>query len=190
MTPLDALLAGEVVVVPTDTVYGLACLPRFPGAVARIFSLKGRPDGKALPVLGASAQALSGVAAFNDDAVNLAHRFWPGPLTLVLPRAEGFTYFLGEDPTGSVAVRVPRNEVVLELLAAAGPLAVTSANLSGHPPADTVEDAHDVFGADVAAYVDGGRGAGVPSTVVSLRDGMEVLREGAVTRDELTEALR
>ena len=186
---VEALLSGEVVVIPTDTVYGLACLPRFPAAVTRIFDLKGRTTGKSLPVLGHSAQAVADLAVFDARAVELARRFWPGSLTFVLPRAEDFTYYLGEGSETTIAVRVPQNDVALELLDAVGPLAVTSANISGHPPADTAEEAEDVFGADVAAYVDGGPGRGVPSMVASLLEELEVLREGAVTREELVEAL-
>ena len=187
---LEALRSGEVIVIPTDTVYGLACLPNIPGAVSKIFALKGRSADKALPVLGHSAQALADVAMFDDRAVELARRFWPGPLTLVLPRADGFTSYLGDDASESVAVRVPQNDVALELLAASGPLAVTSANLSGEPPAGTAEEAAAIFAGDVSAYVDGGRGGGVPSTVASLVGELSLLREGAVSRAELDEVLR
>lgn len=185
---LESLLSGGVVVMPTDTVYGLACLPSLSSAVSRVFDLKGRPDGKALPVLGADAEALANVAAFEDRSVELARRFWPGPLTMVLPRAEGFTYYLGDEESDSVAVRVPQNEIALELLSAAGPLAVTSANLSGHPPATTVEEAAAVFGSEVPVYVDGGESRGVPSTIVSLMGDLIVLREGGVTEEELKDA--
>lgn len=185
---LEALRSGEVVVMPTDTVYGLACLPSFPSAVSRVFDLKGRPDGKALPVLGANAEVLADVAAFDDRSVELARRFWPGPLTMVLPRAEGFTFYLGDEESDSVAVRVPQNEIALELLSEAGPLAVTSANLSGHPPATTLEEAEAVFGSEVSAYVDGGESRGVPSTIVSLMGDLLVLREGGVTAAELKDA--
>ena len=185
---LEALLSGEVVVMPTDTVYGLACLPSLSSAVSRVFDLKGRPEDKGLPILGANSEILADVAAFDGRSVDLARRFWPGPLTLVLPRADGFTYFLGEDSSASVAVRVPQDEVALELLSAAGPLAVTSANLSGHPPATTVEEAEAIFGSDVSAYVDGGESRGVPSTIVSLLGDLVVLREGGVTEEELTDA--
>jgi tRNA threonylcarbamoyl adenosine modification protein (Sua5/YciO/YrdC/YwlC family) len=185
---LEALLSGECVVMPTDTVYGLACLPSFSSAISRVFDLKGRPDGKALPILGANAEALADVATFDDRAVDLARRFWPGPLTMVLPRAEGFTYYLGDEDSYSVAVRVPQNEVALELLSGAGPLAVTSANLSGHPPATTLEEAEAIFGSDVSVYVDGGESRGVPSTIVSLMGDLVVLRGGGVTEEELKDA--
>jgi L-threonylcarbamoyladenylate synthase len=185
---LEALLAGEVVVMPTDTVYGLACLPSLSSAVARIFALKGRSEDKALPILGASAEALADEASFDDRAVELARRFWPGPLTLVLPRADGFTFYLGEGGSESVAVRVPQNEIALELLSAAGPPAVTSANLSGHPPSTTIEEAEATFGSDVSAYVDCGESHGVPSTVASLIGDLQVLRQGGVTEDQLRDA--
>lgn len=174
---------------PTDTVYGLACLPSLPSAVARIFALKGRRNDRALPVLGANAEALADVASFDDRAVDLARRFWPGPLTLVLPRSEGFTFYLGGDTPDSVAVRVPQNEAALELLNAAGPLAVTSANLSGHPPVATVKEADAIFGSEVSIYIDGGESRGVPSTIVSLIGDSLILREGAVSEDEIKGAL-
>ena len=186
---IDALRSGGVVVMPTDTVYGLACLPEVPAAVAAIFELKGRPDDKPLPILGHDAGALRDVARFDDRAAGLVSRFGPGPVTLVLPRAAGFTYDLGGDDSASVAVRVPQNEVALELLRSTGPLAVTSANRSGEAPASTAAEAEAIFGASVAAYVDGGVGRGVASTVISLMDEPRVLREGAIARDQLLDAL-
>ena len=182
---LDALRQGSVVVIPTDTVYGLACLPDRPGSVRKIFELKGRPDEKPLPVLGDGLGSLHGVAEFDDRAVRLATSYWPGPLTLVLPRAPGFTYDLGGDGTATVAVRVPANEVVLELLAASGPLAVTSANRSGDPPATSIEEAREIFGAGPAAYVDGGPCRGEPSTVLSLVGAPTVLRDGPLAAADL-----
>lgn len=187
---LDALRDGEVIVMPTDTVYGLACLPNIPAAVSKIFALKGRSAEKALPVLGDSPQSLADVAVFDDRAVELARRFWPGPLTLVLPRAEGFTYYLGDDAEDTIAVRVPQNEVALELLRSSGPLAVTSANLSGQPPAGSADEAADIFGGEVTTYLDGGQGKGVPSTVASLVGDLKVFREGAISFAELDEVLR
>ena len=182
---LDSLAAGDVIVVPTDTVYGLACLPRLPDAVRRIFELKGRPDAKPLPVLGATLDSLSSVAEFDERATRLARRHWPGPLTLVLPRAEGFTYDLGGDDLTTVAVRVPKHETILELLTSSGPLAVTSANRSGEPPATNIDEARSVFGDGPAAYVDGGTCRGAPSTVLSLIEAPTVLREGSLSAGDL-----
>lgn len=171
--------------VPTDTVYGLACLPELPAAVATIFELKGRPDDKPLPVLARDARALEPIAEFDTQAAALAQRFWPGPLTLVLRRAAGFDHDLGGNDTATVAVRVPENEVALALLEAAGPLAVTSANLSGASPATTADEARAIFGDRVPVYLDGGPSRGLPSTVVSLVGGPRVLREGALSEDEI-----
>ena len=179
------LREGGVVVLPTDTVYGIGCLPDRAGAVQAVFELKGRPDDKPLPVLGASVDELARVATFDDAARAVAHRFWPGPLTLVLPRAEGFTFDLGGEGDGSVAVRVPESELALTLLEEVGPLAVTSANRSGERPATRVDDARRLFGERVGAYLDEGVCDGLPSTVASLVDGLRVLRPGPVTEDQL-----
>jgi len=184
---VTALQDGGVAVVPTDTVYGLACLPGLPEAVGDIFKLKGRPDDKPLPVLGDGIGALETVAVFDEPARELARRFWPGPLTLVLPRAASFVHDLGGDDRATVAVRVPQNQVALELLSEAGPLATTSANRSGEPPATSVEEARAIFGDHVAAYVDGGGCRGLPSTVLSLVGLPRVLREGALASAEVLE---
>ena len=186
---LGALHAGRPIVIPTDTVYGLAARFDLPAAVAALFAAKGRPDEKALPVLGASREQLDAVATFAPDAERLATRFWPGPLTLVLPRTEGFSHDLGGEDADTVAVRVPANDTTLELLRMSGPLAVTSANLSGEPPCATVAEARSVLGENVAVYVDGGELRGSPSTVVSLVNGIEVLRPGAVSEAEIASML-
>lgn len=183
---LEALRSGGVAVIPTDTVYGLACLPRLREAVERIFALKGRPDNKPLPVLGDGIEALKAVAAFDRRAEELARRFWPGPLTLVLARHPGFTHDLGGDDLATVAVRVPQSEVALELLGEIGPLATTSANRSGEPPATSADEARSIFG-DEVAYLDGGPCRGLPSTVLSLVGSPRVLREGALAPDEVLE---
>lgn len=188
--PIEAIRSGGVIVIPTDTVYGLACLPAVPAAVARIFELKGRPDDKPLPVLAHGIGPLKDVAAFDDRAEELGRRFWPGPVTLVVPRAAGFTHDLGGHDSSSVAVRVPQNEVALELLRATGPLAVTSANRSGQRPVSTVGEAEAIFGSEVAAYVDGGLGGGDASTVISMIGEPRVLREGAIAGDQVLGTIR
>lgn len=186
-TARAALLAGRAVVIPTDTVYGIAVVPSLPGAVQRVFDMKVRPLDKPMPVLGADLGSLRSVAAFEPRAEDLAGRFWPGPLTLVLPRAAGFTYFLGAD-TDAVAVRVPDRAATRELLAATGPLAVTSANPSGEPPATTAPEARAYF--EDVLIVDDGETDGMPSTVVRVREGIEVLREGSLAREELEQGGR
>jgi L-threonylcarbamoyladenylate synthase len=185
---LRELAEGGLVVIPTDTVYGVAALPRVPGAVEAVFEAKGRPEDKPLPVLGASLADLTAVAIFSDRARRAA-RHWPGPLTLVLPRAPGFDVDLGGDGSEGVAVRVPASAVALSLLRLSGPLAVTSANLSGRPPATTVDEARAVLGARVRVFLDEGVCAGRPSTVVSLLDGPRLLRAGALPFDGLVQEL-
>jgi L-threonylcarbamoyladenylate synthase len=175
---LAALRAGYPVVIPTDTVYGIAALFDAPGAVAAVFAAKGRPSDRPLPVLGDGLAALQRVAIFDGRAEALAGRFWPGPLTIVLPRAAGFDVDLGGDATGSVAVRVPAHDGALELLRRGGPLAVTSANRSDKSPALTLDDARTALGNSVAVYLDGGRLSGRPSTIVSLLGELTMIRDG------------
>ncbi len=186
---VESLRRGGVVVLPTDTVYGIGALPDRPDAVAKIFAAKGRPEDKALPVLGASLEDLAPVAILDAGALALAERYWPGPLTLVLSRTETFTADLGGSDDRTIAVRIPENDVALALLRAAGPLAVTSANRSGEDPAGDVETARRAFGDAVDVYLDGGPSDGRASTVASLLDGLTILRAGAVTEDELRQVL-
>ena len=186
---LEALGAGRPVVIPTDTVYGIAARFDVPGAVRAIFAAKGRPEEKPLPVLAATREQLEELAVFTDEAVLLADEFWPGALTLVLDRAEGFDHDLGGLGEPTVAVRVPSDDTARDLLSRSGPLAVTSANRSGEPPCATVEEARAVLGGSVAVYVDGGELRGSPSTVVSLVNGIEVLREGSVSEDDIASVL-
>jgi L-threonylcarbamoyladenylate synthase len=184
-----ALEAGHAVVIPTDTVYGLAAMPGIPGAIDDLFRIKGRPDDRPIPLLGTSVRSLAGIAVFDERARRLAERFWPGPLTMVLPRAGGVTFSLGATTTESVGVRVPECDVALDLLGLTGPLAVTSANKSGRPPAHTVEDARASLEANVEVFVNGGRCDGAPSTVVSLVGGVDIVRHGSVTEEEIAACL-
>lgn len=177
---VEALDEGRLVVLPTDTVYGIAARFDAPGGVRAVFEAKGRSVDKPLPVLGSDLEALRRVASFDVRAEALAARFWPGPLTLVLPRAPDFEVDLGGSATDSVAVRVPRNDVAVELLRQAGPLAVSSANRSDQSPAVTVEEARTALGESVAVFIDGGVMGGRPSTIVSLLDDLRMIREGEV----------
>ena len=182
----EALAEGEVVAVPTDTVYGLAVDPTQPEAVARLFALKGRPDDVPLPILVAGPEQVALVAGeLEVAAAALASRFWPGPLTLVVPRRAGFTVDLGGPAAArqTVGVRRPDHPVVVALCELLGPLAVTSANLHGAPPATSADEVAAAFaGSDQPAVVlDGGRCDGVPSTVVECRGpASRCLREGAL----------
>jgi L-threonylcarbamoyladenylate synthase len=184
----EELDAGNLVVIPTDTVYGIAARPDNPAAIAAVFAAKGRPSDKPLPILAATPSDLDRIALLGDVARRAA-RHWPGPLTLVVPRAPWFDRDLGGTPSQGVAVRVPACEVALELLRATGPLAVTSANLSGDRPATTLSEARAALGGKVRAYLDGGVCAGRPSTVVSLVGEIELLRAGPIPFEQLAQEL-
>jgi L-threonylcarbamoyladenylate synthase len=179
-----ALRRGRLVVVPTDTVYGVGALPRSHGGVAAIFAAKGRDAEKPIPVLAASAEDLTDVVVFDERAHTLGEALWPGPLTLVLPRRADWPFDLGGGST-TIAVRVPSNELAHALLERTGPLAVTSANHSGQPPATTVAEARAALGDDVSVYLDGGRCSAPPSSVVSLSGEIRVLREGPVSLEQI-----
>lgn len=177
-----------MVVVPTDTVYGIAALPHIPRAIEAIYRAKERPEDKPLPVLGASAADLAAVVEFDERAEELARRFWPGPLTLVLPRAPGFEADLGGTSAAGVGVRVPAFDLALDLLTRTGPLAVTSANKSGAAPATTAESARRIVGDAVAVVIDGGKRDGVPSTVLSLVDEPTIVRSGPLDQEVMRRA--
>ena len=185
------LSAGAVVAIPTDTVYGIAADPAHPGALAALFALKGRPAGVDLPVLVSSveqADALAGPAGLSDAARRAAGEFWPGALTVVVPRRAGLEWALGAN-TDTIGLRVPDNALARALCARVGPLATTSANRHGAPPCIDAEAVTAVFGPDLVV-VDGGRCDGAPSTVVSLvGDTPRCLREGALSWDVVAAVL-
>jgi L-threonylcarbamoyladenylate synthase len=185
-----ALRAGHLVVFPTDTVYGIACRPDEPSVTAGLFRAKRRRAGLNLPVLAHSAGEALGLIKANDAATRLAGAFWPGPLTLVLHRAErSMGWFLGED-TRTIGVRVPDHPLSMALLERAGPLAATSANISGAAPSPDPTALPDAFGEAVAVYVLVSPGSqdpgGSSSTVVDLTgDEFRVLREGPIDAREI-----
>jgi tRNA threonylcarbamoyl adenosine modification protein (Sua5/YciO/YrdC/YwlC family) len=189
-----ALRAGAVVAVPTDTIYGLAVDPSQPEAVAQLFALKERPTDVALPVLVDGREQLSTVAGPLDSAAgHLAERYWPGPLTLVVPRRRNFTTDLGGPRSArhTVGVRWPDHPVVRALCRDLGPLAVTSANRHGAPPATRAGAVAETFAGhdELAVILDGGVCDGAPSTVVEcLGPALRCLREGSIPWAELLES--
>jgi L-threonylcarbamoyladenylate synthase len=188
---VQALRAGAVVAVPTDTVYGLAVDPAQARAVAHLFTIKERPAEVALPVLvDGWAQVATVVGPLGSAAEHLAGRYWPGPLTLVLPRRRSFTTDLGGPPSArlTVGVRWPDHPVVQALCRELGPLAVTSANRHGVPPATRAGEVGEIFAGqdELAVVLDGGLCDGTPSTVVECRGpALRCLREGAIPWGEL-----
>ena len=186
---VEALLAGRAVVIPTDTVYGIAVIPSDQDAVASVFKIKGRSRDKGLPVLVASVEQLEGIVVPNPRAKALAKRFWPGPLTMILPAAKGFDADLGGLGDGTVAVRVPALDITRELLEKTGPLAVTSANLSGVWAATTVAEARAAVGHAIDVFLDAGKCDGATSTIVSLVGETKKLRKGPITDEDIEDAL-
>jgi L-threonylcarbamoyladenylate synthase len=184
---------GGLVVMPTETVYGIACRPDDEAATARLFEAKARPTGLNLAVLAATAGEALALTQATPHASVLS-RLWPGPLTLVLQRAErARAWALGED-TATVGVRVPDLALPLALLTRTGPLAVTSANRSGRPPAATGAELIDAFGDAVAVYLTTARvtaHAMPPSTVLDLTDPPRVrlLRAGPYGKDRIAACL-
>jgi len=184
LAPLLAALAADgLALVPTETVYGVVARVDRPAGVAALYAAKGRPAGQPLQVLVGSPAAGRALAReWPPSARALADRWWPGPLTLVVPAADALPAEV-RAADGSVGLRCPDHELARELLAAAGPLAASSANRAGEPPANTCAEAVAALGEAVAAALDDGpvRG-GVPSSVVRIaRGGWELLRAGALT---------
>lgn len=186
-----AVQNGQVVVLPTDTVYGIGCDAFDAAAVAAVLAAKGRGREMPPPVLVPHLRTIDGLARGVPSYVrHLVDRFWPGPLTLVLESQPSLTWDLGET-NGTVALRMPDHEIALGLLGQAGPMAVTSANLTGSPAAQTMEEAQAQLGAAVAVYLDGGPASGGPASTILDCTGAAplTLREGALTRVEVDEAL-
>lgn len=181
------LRAGQVIIFPTDTVYGLGAHGFIPSAIEKLFALKGREPRKAIPLLLASTEDVTKVAVdIPPIAWRLAERFWPGPVTIVLWKAAAVLDVLtaGGD---SVAVRIPGHDMALQLITALGaPLAATSANLSGQPEAVTAEEAQAIFGNQVSLILDAGRcPGGVPSTVVDVTVFPPLIRRRGALADEV-----
>jgi L-threonylcarbamoyladenylate synthase len=188
---LSILRGGGLVALPTDTVYGVGALAFNETAVESIYAAKDRPVEKAIPVLLAGVEELEKVAVrVPPMARRLAVLFWPGPLTLIVPRASSLPEAVSG--TASVAVRVPDHPTALALLREAGPMAVTSANLSGQPSPVTAAQVMRQLGGRISLILDGGSApGGLPSTLVDCTGSQPViLREGPVKMPQLQEALQ
>lgn len=188
---VDAVRRGEVVVIPTDTVYGIGADAFDPAAVTAVLEAKGRGRDMPPPVLVPDARTVDGLARdVPEQARRLVDALWPGPLTLVLWAQPSLHWDLGETG-GTVALRMPDDEVALAVLRETGPLAVTSANRTGEPAATTVTDAAVQLGRSVSVYVDAGpRDSNEPSTIIDCTgEYPQVLREGSLHRSRLEEVL-
>lgn len=183
----DSVKRGELVVLPTDTLYGIGADAFQPEAVDALLAAKGRGRDLPVPVMVGSWDGLDGlVMVVTPTARDLVEAFWPGGLTLVVEHAPTLAWDLG-DSTGTVGIRMPLHPVALEVLAQTGPMAVSGANRIGHAAPRTAKEAQEQLGYPVAVYLDGGpTGDPVPSTIVDVTgDVPRVLRLGAVSLEEL-----
>jgi L-threonylcarbamoyladenylate synthase len=186
-----ALRRGQLVVLPTDTVYGVAAEAFDPIAVDRLLAAKGRGRDMPPPVLvGTVRAAIALIQELGEMGKDLIDEFWPGGLTLIFKSSPTLVWDIGETK-GTVAIRMPLHAVALGLLKKTGPLAVSSANYSGQPPATTADEAVAQLGDSVAVYLDGGSCAGdVPSTIVDLTGSVpRLLRPGVIPPDRLREVV-
>jgi L-threonylcarbamoyladenylate synthase len=183
----EAIRKGELIVLPTDTVYGVGADAFTPWAVSRLLAAKGRGRDMPPPVLVGTVRAASAlVDDFGPFGQDLIDEFWPGGLTLVARAQPTLAWDLGETK-GTVAVRMPLHAGALELLKATGPMAVSSANTTGRPAANTVDEAIEQLGDSISVYLDGGPcGGGVASTIIDLTGSVpRLLRAGAISMDSL-----
>ncbi len=188
---VEAIAAGRLVVLPTDTVYGVGCDAFDADAVAALLVAKGRGRQMPPPVLIGSPETLDGLAyGVSAEVRRLIAAFWPGALTIVVAAQPSLRWDLGES-AGTVALRMPDHPVALDLLRRTGPLAVSSANLTGRPAPTTVNEAAAMLGPSVAVYLDAGpSGGGEASTILDCTGpDPVVLRDGAIERERLWAAL-
>ncbi|MEV7725896.1 L-threonylcarbamoyladenylate synthase [Streptomyces sp. NPDC087917] len=187
----SAVRRGELVVLPTDTLYGIGADAFSSEAVGDLLAAKGRGRNMPTPVLIGSPNTLHGlVTDFSEQAWELVDAFWPGGLTLVAKHQPSLAWDLGET-RGTVAVRMPLHPVAIELLTEVGPMAVSSANLTGHPAPEDCEAARAMLGDSVSVYLDGGpTPSTLPSSIVDVTGKVPVLlRAGALTAEQLREVV-
>lgn len=179
---VEAIRAGMVVGLPTDTVYGLGVDPLNPDAVARLFEIKGRPTNKPIGILVASREQAAEFGELNEQSRLLGERHWPGALTLIVCPKVVLADWVGDSLAHTVGIRVPDHPIAIRLLEATGPLAVTSANRSAGPELMSDTEAMEEFGDEVAVFLRGSCPGGEASTVIDATGvGLTVLRPGPVS---------
>lgn len=189
----ELLNRGEVIALPTETVYGIAARADMPDSIERIFALKGRHPDKPMPICISSEKMAGLVASVSEPAKRLMQAFWPGPLTIILPRQYEFELppqCYGED--GTIGLRCPDTPWARALRERHFniPLALTSANRSGDPASNSAQEVLGVFAGDLPLIIDGGEGGGTPSTIVRVTgERPEILREGHVSLSEIEAAI-
>ena len=188
---VDAVKAGQLVVLPTDTLYGLGCDAFDNQAVANLLATKHRGPDMPVPVLVGSWDTIQGlVQHYSEQARTLVQAFWPGGLSIIVPQAPSLPWNLG-DTRGTVMLRMPLHPVAIELLRETGPMAVSSANISGHTQPSTVTEARQQLNQNVSVYLDGGECAiGKPSSIIDISGPHpKLLREGAISAERIGEVL-
>ncbi|HEY7485791.1 MAG TPA: L-threonylcarbamoyladenylate synthase [Streptosporangiaceae bacterium] len=189
---VESLRRGDLVVLPTDTVYGIGADAFSPSAVNALLGAKGRDRDMPVPVLVGTVRAAGALTegSFGTYGQDLLDEFWPGALTVVLRANPNLSWDLGETK-GTVAVRMPLHDLALQLLKEIGPMAVSSANVTGNPPARTAAAAEEQLGDSVAVYLDAGQsGDAPPSSIVDLTGSIpRLLRAGAIPEEKLREVL-
>ena len=177
----EAIHSGQVVGIPTDTVYGLGVDPQDQEAVSRLYEIKGRPEHVPVGLLVATVEQAKSIGEIGEAGEELARKHWPGPLTLVVKPKVILSDWVGDAHLRTVGIRVPDHPVARQLLERTGPLAVTSANRSGGEEALSDTEARRIFGEEVAVYVEGECSVGEASTVVDVTgDQPVILRKGPV----------
>jgi len=188
---VDVLRAGGIVAYPTDTLYGLAVDPTTDNAVDRLYAAKGRDRALAVPLIAGNLTLACDAGILDADSLRLAHAFWPGPLSIVVPAAPRMSrQLLSSD--GTVAIRIPAHPVARAISTAFGScITATSANVSGEAPANTADDARRTVGDRIDAIIDAGSTAGgAPSTVVQITShGPRLIRAGAIVWERVLESL-
>lgn len=188
---VDAVRGGRLVVLPTDTVYGLGCDAFDNNAVATLLATKRRGPDMPVPVLIGSWDTIQGlVREYTPQTQTLVEAFWPGGLSIVVPQAPSLPWNLG-DTRGTVMLRMPLHPIAIELLREVGPMAVSSANISGKQPPTTAVAAKQQLGTAVSVYLDGGTAPiGEPSSIIDLSGpAPRLLREGAISAERLGEVI-
>jgi len=184
------LVAGRLIVYPTETVYGLGCDPFDETAVKRAYMVKRRPFDMAMSVVVSDLAMMEELGVLDDRARKLVKKFMPGPLTIIVPKRPSVPDILTAS-TNEIGIRIPDHPVALELIKKFGPLVTTSANVHSHRSPLTCQDAIDDLGASISVYIDGGPAKiGKPSTIVHFDDGeMSIIRQGTITEEDIEAAL-